>query len=95
MDISKWTDAQLIQHGWTPAQIQYQRSLEAQTPQHLKVEESAVPNMIEINDYNPDTSVWTAQTKQKPKSSRKKLIAFLSFLTLSIIGYVAYFGGWI
>lgn len=96
MDISKWTDAQLIQHGWTPEQIQYQRALESQTPSHLQVSTPSPPIPILETNYSPATETYYDEIQKRihartPKRSKRFYLMALLVIAVLAGGYYLWF----
>tara|TARA_R100000005_G_scaffold95855_1_gene79151 strand:+ start:675 stop:914 length:240 start_codon:yes stop_codon:yes gene_type:complete len=76
VDISRWTDEQLMAHGWSYEQIQYQRSI----GQNNRV-------VADLTSGLETTEDWYYE-KPTPKS-KKKIIIF-AMLIISIAAGVAY-----
>jgi len=96
MDISKWTDAQLIQHGWTPEQIQYQRALESQTPSHLHVSTPTPPIPILETNYSLATQTYYDEIQKRvqartPKPSKRFFLVALLVIAGLAGGYYLWF----
>ena len=83
MDISKWTDEQLMAHGWSYEQIRYQRSLEA----------PASTTIFESRSVDSWTDEIQSRISQRTKKSKFKVYVAL----IVLIGLSAYSGwslGW-
>ena len=96
MDISKWTDSQLIHHGWTPEQIQYQRALESQTPSHLQVSTPTPPIPILETNYSPATETYYDEIQKRihartPKRSKRFYLMAILVIAGLAGGYYLWF----
>ncbi len=80
MDVSAWTDEQLMAHGWSYEQIQYQRSIQ----QNNRVVADLTNGLETVEDWYND------MPKSKSKFN-KKIIIFTIVVISALAGAVYWF----